>query len=96
VKFNEESKNKKPEQPTNKTILSLFQKINQLFMRINQLFLSSVNNKQVKADLKEIRDRKITQQIYTGSLLTKSYIQFPETSEQSTKQSKTLITNHTK
>jgi len=43
-------------------------------MRINQLFLSAVNKKQAKIDLKEIRDRKITQQIYIGSLLTKSYI----------------------
>jgi len=54
-----------------------------------------VTKKQAKTNLKEIRDRNITQQIYIGSLLTKSYIQFPKTSKQSIKQSKTLITNHT-
>jgi len=55
-------------------------------MRFNRLFLLAVNKKQAKTDLNEIRDRKITHQIYTGPLLTKRYIHFPETSEQSTKQ----------
>jgi len=64
-------------------------------MWINRLFLSVVNKRQSKPDLKEIRDRKITQQIYTTSLLTKSNIQFPETSEQSTKQSKPWLQTHT-
>jgi len=37
-----------------------------------------------------LRIERITQQIYIGSLLSKSYIQSPETTEYSTKKSNNL------
>jgi len=80
MKDNEESPRKKLRKAKHKVVLVDFQKINRLFLQFNRLFLSTVNKKQLKTDICEIRERENhTNKFILVHSYTKSYIQSSET-----------------